>query len=148
MFFLGIISWWKGVSYFNGERVVFQMGGTSFLSGGGGCPMGGHQSFFFGGGGVRKKFLIRGRAPPPPPPPPHPPPPPPPPHTPLPLLWETLIHPHTKTFPFWKAEETQDHSFETVGGYRSSCANIEKIISNFFGNGISHYSKYFYHISI
>ena len=131
MFFLGIISWWKGVSYFNGERVVFQMGGTSFLSGGGGAPWEG-ISLFFLGGGVRKKLLDRGRAP----------------HTPHPLLWETLIHPHTKTFPFWKAEETQDHSFETVGGYRSSCANIEKIISNFFGNGISHYSKYFYHISI
>ena len=116
---------------------VFQWGEGCFSDGWvfifkcGGYPMGGHQSFFLGGG-VRKKLLDRGRAP----------------HTPLPLLWETLIHPHKKAFPFWKAEETQDHSFETVGNYRSSCANIEKIISNFFDNGISHYSKYFYHISI
>ena len=107
---------------------IFQWGegcfsdGWDFIFKWGGVPHGRASVFFLGGG----------RAP----------------HTPLPLLWETLIHPHTKTFPFWKAEETQDHSFETVGGYRSSCTNIEKIISNFFGNGISHYSKYFYHISI
>ena len=119
------------------ECFIFQWGegcfsdGWDFIFKWGGAPWEGISLFFFGGG-VRKKLLDRGRAP----------------HTPLPLLWETLIHPHTKTVPFWKAEETQDHSFETVGGYRSSCANIEKIISNIFGNGISHYSKYFYHISI
>ena len=43
--FLGIISW-KGASRFNeGRRVVFQMGGASFLRGGGGVF----------DGGVRKK---------------------------------------------------------------------------------------------
>ena len=44
LFFLGIVLW-KGVSRFNGEGVVFQMGGASFL--------GGHAPH---GGGFRKKL--------------------------------------------------------------------------------------------
>ena len=47
MLFLGIISWKKGVSHFNGGGFVFQMGG-SFLSGGS-APL------FYGG--VSKKMM-------------------------------------------------------------------------------------------
>ena len=84
-------------------------------------------------GGVFEKIVRWGRA--------HP-------HVPHPL-WETLIHPHKKNSSLsGRLKKLKIKVLKTFVGYSSSCANIEKIISNLFDNEISHYSKYFYYISI
>ena len=85
------------------------------------------------GGGVLEKIVRLGRAHPNAPRPP----------------WETLIHPHKKNSSLsGRLKKLKIKVLKTFGGYSSSCANIEKIISNLFDNEISHYSKYFYYISI
>ena len=110
-----------------GEGGLFFRWGASFLSGG--VPHGGQR---FCWGCFRKNCKMGEGTPPCPRP-----------------LWETLIHSHRKNSSLsGRLKKLKIKVLKTFGGYSSSCANIEKIISNLFDNEISHYSKYFYYISI